>query len=178
MSNENSALKGTFVLLKEIAQRILDIFGTIQTCRDLIILLVLMLCFIVAVLSFRRRINKYTEEQIKRFVNVGKYEPDLYIELNSNLENLRYFLFSRKWKARIVREYNNLFSGYDGAKLKKALGRKFPYRISRFSSLNYIYRCLSELKALFYSIREEREEYRQRLGEYFYIVSNLSFIYR
>jgi energy-coupling factor transporter ATP-binding protein EcfA2 len=177
MGNDNSALKETFILLKEIAQRILDIFGTIQTCRDLIILIVLMLCFIVAALSFRRRINKCTKDQIKRFISVGKYEPDLYIELNNNLENFRYFLFSRKWKARIVREYNNLFSGYDGVKLKKALGRNFPYRISRFSSLNHIYRCLNELKTLFYSIREEREEYRQRLGEYFYIVSNLSFIY-
>jgi hypothetical protein len=37
--------------------------------------------------------------------------------------------------------------------------------------------CFNELKTLFYSIREEREEYRQRLGEYFYIASNLSFIY-
>lgn len=143
MGNDNSALKETFILLKEIAQRILDIFGTIQTCRDLINLIVLMLCFIVAALSFRRRINKCTKDQIKRFISVGKYEPDLYIELNNNLENLRYFLFSRKWKARIVREYNNLFSGYDGVKLKKALGRNFPYRISRFSSLNHIYRCLS-----------------------------------
>ena len=43
MGNDNSALKETFILLKEIAQRILDIFGTIQTCRDLIILIVLML---------------------------------------------------------------------------------------------------------------------------------------
>ena len=160
MGNDNSTLNGTFALSKEIAQRILDIFGTIQTCRDLIILIVLVLCFIVAALSFRRRINKYTEEQIERFINVGKYEPDLYIELNNNLENLRYFLFSRKWKARIVREYNNLFSGYDGVKLKKALGRNFPYRISRFSSLNHIYRCLNELKAL-------QEYHRAMHGPYF-----------
>lgn len=90
MGNDNSALKETFILLKEIAQRILDIFGTIQTCRDLIILIVLMLCFIVAALSFRRRINKCTKDQIKRFISVGKYEPDLYIELNNNLENFRY----------------------------------------------------------------------------------------
>ena len=50
MGNDNSALKETFILLKEIAQRILDIFGTIQTCRDLIILIVLMLCFWLCVI--------------------------------------------------------------------------------------------------------------------------------
>ena len=99
-------------------ENIVSAFGEIQTAWGFIVLIFLLLFFCYSVIMFSKEVNQQTHLQIQAFNKMGKYEPALYIELNRNLECLRYFLFSYNWKSRIVQAYNNLFTGYDGRRFK------------------------------------------------------------
>ena len=92
----------------------IDYVGTVQTAWWIIGACVLLIVFIVCVVLFTGRVNKTTRAQISCFQKEGKYLPEIYIELNNTMEFLRYFLFSFKWKRRVVKQYNHLFSGYEG----------------------------------------------------------------
>lgn len=158
-------------------QNLIDSFGQIQTAWGLVVAIVLMLAFIFAILSFRNSVNKSTKSQIQFFIKVKKYEPSLYIELNQNMENLRFFLFGNKWKKRIVQKYNKIFRGYEGEKLKKTFKNDYSYKISIFTKNSKIRKHLNSFICLFEAIRSERKSYIEKLGEYFFIVRNLAYDY-
>ena len=84
-------------------KNIIDGFGTVQTAWGLIVAGTLIIAFIFCVFAFTKRINKITKAQIQRFQKEGKYLPSIYIELNNSMEYLRYFIFSYRWKHRIIR---------------------------------------------------------------------------
>lgn len=177
MSSTETTNKNLFDIVVEKARTIVNSFGEIQTAWGLIVAVVLAVAFLYAIFSFRKRVNKRTSSQIQFFVKVKKYEPELYIELNRNMECLRYFVFSHNWKTRIVQAYNKLFAGYEGKRLKKAFKDDCVYRVSYFTKMSVIAQRLESLNRLFESIRSEKEVYRENLGEYFYIVRNLAYDY-
>lgn len=94
-------------------KNIIDGIGTVQTAWGLIVTGALVLAFAFCVLTFTNRVNKATKAQIQRFQKDGKYLPSIYIELNNSMEYLRYFIFSYRWKHRIIRQYKyfRIFSG-------------------------------------------------------------------
>ena len=163
-----------------IAEKVMDLIdyiGRVQTMWAIIATVVLAIAFIYALCSFRRKVISETKAQIQFFKKVKKYEPSLYIELNRNMECLRYFIFSHKWKRRIICMYNKLFTGFDGEKLKKSFKDEGAHKISYFTKMPNLFQYLNSLNSLFESIRSEREIYREKLGEYFFIVRNLAFDY-
>ena len=85
-----------------------------QTIWGVLGLLAFVIVFVFCLITFRKRVNKISKNQIDVFVKVKKYIPSLYVELNDNMEHLRYFIFSYRWKWRIIREYNLIFKGYVG----------------------------------------------------------------
>lgn len=177
MSSTETTNKNLFDIAVEKARTIVNSFGEIQTAWGLIVAVVLAVAFFYAIFSFQKRVNKRTSSQIHFFVKVKKYEPELYIELNRNMECLRYFVFSHNWKTRIVQAYNKLFAGYEGKRIKKAFKNDGVYRVSYFTKMSVIAQRLKSLNSLFESIRSEKEVYRENLGEYFYIVRNLAYDY-
>ena len=177
MSSTETTNKNLFDIAVEKARTIVNSFGEIQTAWGLIVAVVLAVAFLYAIFSFQKRVNKRTSSQIHFFVKVKKYEPELYIELNRNMECLRYFVFSHNWKTRIVQAYNKLFAGYEGKRIKKAFKNDGVYRVSYFTKMSVIAQRLESLNSLFESIRSEKEVYRKNLGEYFYIVRNLAYDY-
>ena len=177
MSSTETTNRNLFDIAVEKARTIVNSFGEIQTAWGLIVAVVLAVAFLYAIFSFQKRVNKRTSSQIHFFVKVKKYEPELYIELNRNMECLRYFVFSHNWKTRIVQAYNKLFAGYEGRRIKKAFKNDGVYRVSYFTKMSVIAQRLESLNSLFESIRSEKEVYRKNLGEYFYIVRNLAYDY-
>lgn len=125
-----------FINALVILKSIIDSVGTIQTAWGLIVLLVLTVLFILGIFTFTNRVNKSTESQIQRFKKEGKYLPSVYVELNNSMESLRYFIFSYRWKRRIIRQYNHLFSSYEGKRLKQLPIFTAKCRLSYFSSLS------------------------------------------
>ena len=101
----------------------IDSIGTVQTAWGLIVAVILIAVFIFCVFTFTTIINRTTKAQIQRFQKDGKYIPSIYIELNNSIEYLRYFIFSYKWKYRVIRQYNYLFQGYEAKRLKNCWGQ-------------------------------------------------------
>lgn len=123
----------------------IDGIGTVQTAWGLIATGILIAVFFFCIFSFTKMINKATKIQIQRFQKEGKYLPSIYIELNNSMEYLRYFIFSFKWKHRIVRQYNHLFHGYEGKRLKKLLGSNVKYKLSYFATFSEFNSVLSAM---------------------------------
>ena len=143
-----------FINALVILKSIIDSVGTIQTAWGLIVLLVLTVLFILGIFTFTNRVNKSTESQIQRFKKEGKYLPSVYVELNNSMESLRYFIFSYRWKRRIIRQYNHLFSSYEGKRLKQLPIFTAKCRLSYFSSL-------SKLKSTLYLVSNQLDELRK-----------------
>ena len=153
----------------------IDAVGTLQTAWGLVVAAVLVIVFAFLVLTFTNRINNVTKQQIKRFQKDGKYIPAIYIELNNSMEYLRYFLFSHKWKCRVIKQYNHLFHGYEGTRLKQLLGSVAKYRLSRFTSISELNDTLSIMREKIDGLRKERRELFDKHGEIVWAISNSTY---
>ena len=105
-----------------------NISETIQNIKWLIVVLVVFIIVLITLLAFRKRSNNYTKEQIKHLIDEGKYIPGVFVELNNAKEIIRYFIYSKKWKKRIIDDYNLIYDNYYGVLLKKAF-IDFPFRL-------------------------------------------------
>ena len=64
----------------------IDVVGTLQTAWWIVVVALLAVAFVILVLTFTKRTNNATKQQIKRFQKDSKYLPALYIELNNSME--------------------------------------------------------------------------------------------
>ena len=65
---------------------------------------------ILSIVNIKRQANKFTEEQLSGLKSNGKYIPGIFVELNESKEILRYFLYRKKWKHRIIRRFNYIYN--------------------------------------------------------------------
>ncbi|MBO5713150.1 MAG: hypothetical protein J6R88_03015, partial [Clostridia bacterium] len=82
---------------KSICEVFIETIGQAQTIYSLIVFVCVILVFVACLILFRRNVNKLSKEQINEFKDNKKYIPQLYVELNNNMEKLRYFFFSARW---------------------------------------------------------------------------------
>lgn len=150
----------------------IDYVGTVQTAWWIIGACVLLIVFIVCVVLFTGRVNKTTRAQISCFQKEGKYLPEIYIELNNTMEFLRYFLFSFKWKRRVVKQYNHLFSGYEGRRLKKYLGNDAKCKLSYLSTFEALTSTLSDMHKRLKDLGKKERELREKYGDVIWAVRN------
>lgn len=167
----NEEKTNIFTELKEFV----DTVGTLQTAWGLVVAVVLVIAFVFCVLTFNKRVTNVTKAQIKRFQQDGKYIPSVYIELNNSMEYLRYFLFSYKWKYRVIKQFNHLFCGYEGKRLKRLLGPMAEYRLSRSASIPELNDTLSVMQEKLDGLRKNRRELFDRHGEVLWAVSNSTY---
>lgn len=175
--HEGVYMKENITFLTTELQELIDTIGTFQTAWGLIVTFFIIIVFVVCVLAFRYNVNNASKAQIRKFEKEGKYLSSVYVELHSTMENLRYFVFSYKWKQRIIKQYNHLFEGYEGARLKKIFGQNMTYKLSIFSkfsnlntTLDNTYNCLKDL-------RENRHDYHEKYSEIVFLISNSTFYY-
>ena len=116
-----------------------DLSDTIQNLWWLFILIVTIFVLIVSLFSIRRKANKFTNEQINHLIKDGKYIPGVFVELNESKEVLRYFIYSKRWKKRLVQNFNLVYDNAYGDILRKAYNNPdVCYRLSRKTSLEKI----------------------------------------
>ena len=151
---------------------VIDGIGAVQTAWGLIVACALIIAFVFCVFTFTNRVNKSTKAQVQHFQREGKYLPATYIELNDSTEYLRYFIFSYRWKHRIIRQYNHLFHGYEGKRLKKLLGPIAKYRLSYFTSISELNDTLSLMHDKLDSVRKERRELYEKYGQVVWAIAN------
>ncbi len=160
-----------------VIEKILDAIGRLLTLRSLTVAVILLIALLGCVFAFRRKINQASRTQIKKFEDDGKYLPPVYVELHREKESLRYFIFSRRWKNRVIKQYNHMFQGYEGMRLRKILPPTTKFRLFPLSSLSEINRILNHTYNCLKDLREDREEYYKKFGEETWAISNSTFYY-
>ena len=100
--------------------------------------------FIVIYLFWnKQRINELSEKKLQEFKQNKKYMPLLFVELSNIKELLRYFVYSSKWRGKIISNFNRL---YKGKKLFRNYSKKYikQYKLSFWSSLETIQRLIDK----------------------------------
>ena len=158
-------------------EQIIDFIGSAQTLWGVFIAIVCILFFIYCVISFRTKIKKQSNGMINKFINEKKYLPDIYVELNNNMEMLRYYIFSSRWKHRIINQYNSMFKGAIGKMFKNHFADNLNTHISRFTSIQNLKLEISKTLTFIDKLNKEKKEYRESLGDLFFIFRNFTFQY-
>lgn len=156
-------------------KEILDLIGYGQTLWSLLGLFISVFLIIGSLALFRMQVNKISKKQINSFIKVRKYTPELYTELNENMECLRYFMFSYRWKWRIIKNYNLLFKGYVGKQLKQAYNDEICYRIPYFASIKTVKKTIAITNSTLNNFRNDRERRIKVLGDFYFVAKNLSY---
>lgn len=115
---ENECTEGvSFSMIIDLLSNFSD---TIQNLWWLVTLGVLILALMTSLFLIRKKANKYTDEQIKKLIHDGKYIPGIFVELNNSKEVLRYFVYGKKWRKRLIKNFNYVYDNSYGEILKKA----------------------------------------------------------
>ena len=122
---------------------IIDFFSSlsdkIQNLLWLGILIFTIFVLVISLFSIRRKANKFTNKQINHLIKDGKYIPGVFVELNESKEVLRYFIYSKKWRKRLIQNFNFIYDNVYGDILRKAYDTPdMCYRLSRKTSLEKI----------------------------------------
>lgn len=125
------------------SSNIIDIFNRIiETLQNTIYFNCFLLAIILIFLSIffiRSKANKYTERQLSSLKKNGKYIPGVFVELNDSKEVLRYFLYGKKWKHRLICKFNHIYNNSYGDILKKgSLEKKLQFELSIFASMDKV----------------------------------------
>ncbi|OPY60240.1 MAG: hypothetical protein A4E56_02816 [Pelotomaculum sp. PtaU1.Bin065] len=160
-----------------INSKIFEIASDLQTLWGILIFAFIITSFIILLVAFRKRVNYDSSKQIDIFERNKKYIPSLYIELNDTKENLRYFACGNRWKKRIIRDFNLMFSNYNGIQLKKKLGYLHAFKISSLISYKTLLAVLESYHSFFSDMRNERTELREKFGDYYFVLERLGYDY-
>ena len=101
-------------------KNISDISDITQNIWWFVIFIFTVFLLVYSLFSIKRRANKYTRKVIQRLINDGKYIPGVFVELNQSKEILRYFIYGKKWKKRLIKSYNFVYDNAYGDILRKA----------------------------------------------------------
>lgn len=89
--------------------------------------------------SIRRKTSRFSESQVKELKRNGKYIPGVFVELNNSKEILRYFINGKRWKRRIINQYNSIYDNHYGEILKEAnTDNAVSFHLRRFAALSEI----------------------------------------
>lgn len=155
---------------KAVASSIIDsLSGLSDVMQNIWWLIVLVFTFFVLIFSLfsiRRKTNKFTGKQITHLINDGKYIPGIFVELNESKEILRYFIYSKKWKKRLIREYNYVYDNAYGDILKKAYNSpSMCFRLKSTDSVNKIQKTVNTAYELHNNFRNSNVEFKSDYKE-------------
>lgn len=132
---------------------------TIQNLWWLAVVIFTALILIVTLFSIRRKMIKYTQTQIYRLIKNEKYIPGIFVELNESKEVLRYFVYRRKWKKRLIKSFNFLYDNAYGDILKKACyDPSACFHLRKTATLKEIEKAVRSSLDLHNRFRDAKEE--------------------
>lgn len=145
--------------------------GNLQTLWWLVCAIFAVAVFAAFVVYFRENVNHISMLQIEEFSEAQKYIPELYIELNRNMECIRYFTHRNTWRRRIIREYNNLFSNTLGKQVVKEIDEPVLFkRIPYYASYKKVMEAIQSRIDLLETALKSSEENMLKYGEKFYFL--------
>ena len=143
--------------------------GDAQTAWWIFGVVVSILVFISCLFRFRKHINQISLEQIKAFQNTQKYIPEIYTELNQNMEFLRYYVHSKTWKRRVIREYNRMFSDKLGKKIASVLNAPcLTNKLAPWASIGSIITALQERGQFLQKVKNDENSNYREIGEFYF----------
>lgn len=138
-----------------------DFSDTIQNLWWLIALVVTIFVLMNSLFSIRKKANKYTGEQIKKLINDGKYIPGIFVELNNSKEVLRYFIYGKKWRKRLINNFNYVYDNAYGEILKKACdNQNVCFHLNRMASKKKILESVNSAYELHNDFRNSDIEFK------------------
>jgi hypothetical protein len=143
-----------------------QISDTMQNLWWLFGLLFMILVLAFSLFSINRKTNKYTRKVIQRLINDGKYIPEVFVELNDSKEILRYFIYSKKWKKRLIGSYNFVYDNAYGDILKKACDNtSMCFRLKRKASQKEVMDVVNAAYELHNNLRKSDVEFKSDYKE-------------
>lgn len=140
---------------------ITTLISNIGVILPIILFFVLLICFLGTFKSKTKRISKLL---LYEFIKNKKYIEGLFVELNNTKEYLRYFIYGKKWKIRIIHKYNALFNDEYGKHLKLIFGDKINLTLNKHQNLTRISDIISETLDLIQKVNSRQiqcsEEFR------------------
>lgn len=122
--------------------------------------------FSISPFLFWRKTNKFTRAQVDRLISNGKYIPGIFVELNESKEIVRYFIYSEKWKIRMINRYNFVYDNAYGDILKKACDNSgVKFHLGRFTSMKVIESVVNAALELHSNFRESKVKFKDDYKE-------------
>lgn len=138
-----------------------EISDTIQNLWWLFLLMLTIFVLAFSLFSINRKANKYTRKVIQRLINDGKYIPGVFVELNDSKEILRYFIYSKKWKKRLIESYNFVYDNAYGDILRKACDNtSICFRLKRKASQKEVMDAINAAYELHDNFRKSDVEFK------------------
>ena len=155
--------EGENIIENEKEQNFSDI---IQNIWWLITLVVAIFVLMNSLFSIRKKANKYTGEQVKKLIQDGKYIPGVFVELNNSKEVLRYFVYGKKWRKRLIKNFNYVYDNSYGEILKKACdNQNVCFRLNRMASTKKILETVNSAYEFHNNFRNSGIEFKQDYKE-------------
>ena len=143
-----------------------SVSGTIQDLWWLVVVAVGFIACLIAVLSFRKKTHRITKSTIGGLIRNKKYIPNLFVELNDGKETLRYFIYGKRWKKRIVKEFNNIYMNAYGDILKKATKEKDRcFHINRRMRFAKILNLIEQKQKIHDSLNKRKYDFEEAYSE-------------
>lgn len=143
-----------------------EISDTMQNIWWLVTLIFTVFLLMFSLFSIRRKANKYTRKVIQRLINDGKYIPGVFVELNDSKEILRYFIYSKKWKKRLIGSYNFVYDNAYGDILRKACDNtSMCFRLKRRASQKEVMDAVNAAYELHDNFRKSDVEFKSDYKE-------------
>lgn len=106
--------------------KIQSFLDLLSTYKVYIILVILLLIMFIYLLESKYRINKQTKSILNELQKQKKYIPNLFSEINSTMEILRYYIYGKKWKRKLIKEFNVFYNK------NKIITKNYPDYINYF----------------------------------------------
>lgn len=143
-----------------------EISDTMQNLWWLFVLMFTILVLAFSLFSIKSKANKYTRKVIQRLINDGKYIPGVFVELNDSKEILRYFIYSKKWKKRLIGSYNFVYDNAYGDILRKACDNtSMRFRLKRRASQKEVMDVVNAAYELHDNFRKSDVEFKSDYKE-------------
>lgn len=159
--------------------KISNMSEVVQNLWWIIVTLSVFLCILFYLNRFIKIVNRHTQKQLDYFRNNGKYIENLFVELNSTKEVVRYFIFSSKWKKRIIRKFNLLYENTYGNILRKASKEKMKLHLSFHNSVDTILKTIKDQQDLFLNFNKyKKDRFDTEYDETLWLIELASYQYR
>lgn len=143
-----------------------ELSSDLQDFWWLLLLVTVFVACVAAMIFFCRKTHKVANNTILGLKQNKKYIPKVFVELNEGKDVLRYFIYGKKWKTRIIKAFNSIYGNSYGDILKNAVNeRKRKFRLTFLDSFSDIMSAIQDKQELHKSLRLRKYEFKADYSE-------------